>query len=453
MRHDAQGLIITTSSDAGAVAFDQLVASYLKYRVDIAQRVKALLEADPDFGLAHCVEGYLAMLAYKESVVPKAIASERLARVHTARATHRERAHVDALAAWIEGDLNRAIAIWEGILRDHPRDVIAFRLAHFSNFWLGRPADMAASVERVMPAWSETDGATFACILACRCFALEESGNPLAAEPVGRRAIDIDRTDLWAAHAVAHVLETQGRRAEGLQLLAALAPGWEGTNNLQHHLWWHAALFRLEQGDTSGVLDLYDTRFRNLSAPLTVASPDVYIDVQNATAMLFRLERLGVDVGDRWVELADKAEARIGDCLSAFTLPHWMMALTRTGRDEAARRMVEGMRGFASGSGTLAPIVRDFALPISEALIARRSGRHAEAAALMRPALGGMHQLGGSHAQQDVLEQIFVDVALKAGLDADVGLAIERVAGRRSIPPTRWIGWRSAAARVAVSGT
>ena len=44
--------------------------------------------------------------------------------------------------------------------------------------------------------------------------------------------------------------------------------------------------------------------------------------------MLFRLQRLGVDVGNRWEELADKAEARIGDCLSAFTLPHWVMALT-----------------------------------------------------------------------------------------------------------------------------
>jgi len=245
------------------------------------------------------------------------------------------------------------------------------------------------------------------------------------------------------------VLEMQGRRAEGLQWLAALAPGWDGTNNLQHHLWWHAALFRLEQGDTRGVLELYDTRFRNLSAPLTMANPDVYIDVQNAAAMLFRLERLGVDVGDRWVEIADKAEARIGDCLSAFTLPHWMMALTAVGRDEVARRMIEGMRAFANGRGTLAPIVRDFALPISEALVAHRSGRHAEAVALMRPALGGMHKLGGSHAQQDVLEQLFVDAAMKSGLDADVRLAVERLAGRRTIPPARWIGWREAAERTA----
>lgn len=32
----------------------------------------------------------------------------------------------------------------------------------------------------------------------------------------------------------------------------------------------------------------------------------------------------------------------------------------------------------------------------------------------MRPAIGGMYQLGASHAQQDVLEQLFVDAALKA---------------------------------------
>jgi hypothetical protein len=32
----------------------------------------------------------------------------------------------------------------------------------------------------------------------------------------------------------------------------------------------------------------------------------------------------------------------------------------------------------------------------------------------MPPAIGGMHQLGGSHAQQDVLEQVFLVAALKA---------------------------------------
>jgi len=295
---------------------------------------------------------------------------------------------------------------------------------------------MVASVERVVPAWS-ADIPGYASILACRCFAQEEAGNYLAAEPSGRRAIELDPGDLWAAHAVAHVLEMQGRRSEGIQWLTLLAPNWEGSHNLQHHLWWHCALFTLEQGDHAAVLELYDTRFRNLAAPLTVASPDVYIDVQNAAAMLFRLQRLGVDVGNRWEELADKAEARIGDCLSAFTLPHWLMALIATGRTTAAQRMIEAMRAFAKGRGTVPPIVRDYVLPIAEAQLAHAAGRHAEAVALMRPAIGGMYRLGGSHTQQDVLEQLFVDCALKAGSTADIRLALERVAGRRAIPPER----------------
>jgi tetratricopeptide (TPR) repeat protein len=386
---------------------------------------------------------------FKQAVVPVAVQAARTAQSLAAGATPRERSHVDALTAWAKGELDRAIAVWESILRTHPHDAVAFRLAHFVNFWLGRPQDMVASVERVIPAWSE-EIPGFATILACRCFSLEEAGNYLAAEPAGRRAIELDRGDLWAAHAVAHVMEAQGRRSEGIQWLTMLAPSWEGSHNLQHHLWWHCALFQLEHGEHAAVLELYDTRFRNLTAPLTVASPDVYIDVQNAASILFRLQRIGVDVGNRWEELADKAEARIGDCLSAFTLPHWLMALTATGRTAAAERMIEAMRTFANGRGTVPPIVRDYVLPIAEAQLAHAAGRHADAVALMRPAIGGMYRLGGSHTQQDVLEQLFVDAALKARSTTDIRLAVERVAGRRAIPPERFVGWREAANREAV---
>lgn len=446
---DVRGLPISTASAEAAAAFDHLITGYLTYRADTPDRLKAVLEADPDFALAHCMKGYFAMLAFKQGAVAGAVQSARMAQSLAVDATPRERDHIAALTALAEGELDRAIAVWESILRGHPHDAVAFRLHHFVSFWLGRPQDMVASVERVIANWSE-DTPGYSGILACRCFALEEAGNYLAAEPCGRRSIELDPGDLWAAHAIAHVMESQGRRNEGIEWLTTLAPNWEGSHNLQHHLWWHCALFKLEHGDAAAVLDLYDTRFRNLAAPLTVASPDVYIDVQNAASMLFRLQRLGVDVGNRWEELADKAEARIGDCQSAFTLPHWLMALIATGRTAAAQRMVEAMRAFAKGSGTVPPIVRNYVLPIAEAQLAHAAGRHAEAVALMRPAIGGMYRLGGSHTQQDVLEQLFVDAALKAGSTADIRLAVERVAGRRAIPPERFIGWREAAKRAAV---
>src|SRR5262249_15601111 len=151
------------------------------------------------------------------------------------------------------------------------------------------------------------------------------------------------------------------------------------------------------------------------------------IDVQNAASMLFRLERRGVDVGARWNEIADKAEARIGDCLSAFTLPHWMLALAATGRDDSAARMLEAMRAFANNGTTVARNVREIALPICTAVLAHRRGDSARAVTLMRPVLGEMYRLGGSHAQQDVLEQFFLDAAVKAESADDVRLLLARV--------------------------
>ena len=439
MRQDAQGLTITVASEQAAAAFGDVVAGYLTYRADLPQRMARLLEADPEFGLAHCLRGYFAMLAFhagkRGAAEEAAAAAERL----TAGASGRERAHVAALRHWIAGEVGRAIAVWDEILVEHPRDMIAFRLAHFLNFWAGRPAAMLASVEQVSPHWSEAVPG-YVSLLACRCFASEECGLYLPAEEAGREAIARDPADLWAAHGVAHVMEMQGRRAEGIAWIASLAENWDGATNLMHHLWWHAAMFHMERREFETVLELYDRRFRDLASPLTQAVPDLYIDMQNAASMLFRLQRHGVDVGDRWVELADKAEARIGDTLSGFTLPHWMMALAATGREDAASRMLGAARQ-APDEG-----VRRLAAPICEAVLAHSRGEHARALAAMRPVLGEMHRLGGSHAQQDVFEQLFLDAAVKAGAAPDVNLLLERVAGRHPVPPHRRIGYATAAA-------
>lgn len=447
MLRDAHGLDVTAASAAAVQAFDHALMGYIGYRADTPQRLAAMFAADPEFGLAHCLKGYFAMLSYKQAALPMAEEAAANAVRLSERATSRERAHVAALQFWINGEPDRAAAVWEQILGEHPRDVLAFRLAHFVNFWLGRPDLMLASVLRAEPHWSDALPG-YGAILGCRCFAHEECGHYTEAEAAGRAAIDRDPGDLWAAHGVAHVLEMQGRRGEGIAWIDGLRRNWDEANNLRHHLWWHAAMFHLERGEMDRVLTLYDGEFRNLASKLTEAQPDLYIDVQNAASMLFRLQRHGVEVGDRWVELADLAEARIGDCLSAFTLPHWMMALAATGRHESARRMLQAMRAFAQGPGSTALIVGRYALPICEAVLVHARGQHAEAVAAMRPALGGMYRLGGSHAQQDVLEQLFLDAALKAEQADDVRLLLEHVAGRHALPLHRRIGYASAASGI-----
>ncbi|MSP02057.1 MAG: tetratricopeptide repeat protein [Acetobacteraceae bacterium] len=444
MHDDVRGLPVTAASAEAVQAIDHTLEGYLGFRADLGGRVEAMMKAAPDCGMAHIVKGYLMMLGYHTQLMPAAQAAVATAATLVQKATPREQAHAAALTAWIEGNADRTSSILEEILQQHPRDMLAFRTHHQVNFWFGRADKMLTMARAVESQWPDSVSG-YNTMLGCRSFAHEESGLYLEAETVGREAIRRDPTDLWAAHAVAHTLEMTGRRREGIAWIDALQGGWDLANNVKHHLWWHQAMYHLDLGDMSRVLHLYDTRFRNLASPLVQMFPDLYIDVQNAASMLFRLSRHGVDPGDRWIELADKAERRIGDCLSAFTLPHWMMALAAAGREDAARRMLAAMRDYAQGPHTNARIVGDFAIPVCQAILAHGLGQYEQTVALMRPILGEMYRLGGSHAQQDVLEQVFLDAALTAGLDDDCKLMIERVSARNPVPPARRRGYAMAA--------
>src|SRR5512137_2756387 len=104
MHLDIRGLPISTASAKAAAAFDHLITGYLTYRADTPDRLKAVLEADPDFALAHCMKGYFAMLAFKQGAVPAAVQFARTAQSLAAGATPREHSHIAALTAWAEGE-------------------------------------------------------------------------------------------------------------------------------------------------------------------------------------------------------------------------------------------------------------------------------------------------------------------------------------------------------------
>jgi hypothetical protein len=404
---DTHDLSISTASVAAGDAFNRSLKAFVGYDADLPEHAQAALQADPQFVMGQCLWGYFMMLAYSHATVPAAAEALRVAREHARGTTPREQAHVRALERWVGGDVGGAIREWEGILASAPRDVLAVRLLHANYFWLGRQAEMRASLERVASHWAGDSG-----FMGCHAFALEETGDYSEAERIGRRSVELDPAEVWGTHAVAHVLEMQRRPAEGIAWLSGLERHWQGKGLFLHHLWWHRAMFHLAGREFDAVLALYDRRFRNLASPLTSAMPDFYVDVQNAASMLLRLELRGVAVGARWQELADKAEARIGDCLSAWTLPHWMMALAADGRDAAARRMLDALQGHESRT------VREVAAPVCESLIAHRRGEHGKVVALMTPVRSRLIELGGSHAQRDVLAQVLADSTRKAQLAA-----------------------------------
>ena len=249
MQQDAQGNAISTAGADSARAFDHTIAGYLGYRFDTAQRMQALLAADPDCGMAHALKAAFLLLGYKQAFVPMAKEAIATAGRLTARATPREQAHVAALGAWADGEMDRALSAWEGILRRPPARHPRLPPAPFLRL-LARPAGGRC--------WPRSRACCRAGAPGCPAM---PASSPAAASPMrsaattsiaedaGRAAIALDPGDLWAAHAVAHVLEMQGRRSEGIAWIDGLEPNWDGGNNLMHHLWWHQALIHLERGD------------------------------------------------------------------------------------------------------------------------------------------------------------------------------------------------------------
>ncbi|MEX2616512.1 MAG: tetratricopeptide repeat protein [Alphaproteobacteria bacterium] len=431
MHTDARGLPLTTESAEAAARFDRAISDYLEYRAGAMGALKSCQEADPGFVMAHVLQGYLMMLFGSNAMNGKVIGCIAAAEAGANHVTDRERAHIEALRAWLNGNLIKSNGIWDRILFEHPTDILALRLQHFNAFWMGRNQLLRDGIARVYPAW-RPDMPGYGAVLGMYAFGLEECGDYGPAEAYGREAVERNPDDLWAIHAVAHVLEMQGRADDGLTWLRQPANAWDDRNPFKGHVWWHTAMFALAKGEYDRVLDLYDNSI--------VPDPsDFYLDVQNAASMLARLDFLGVDTGDRWAVLADMAEGRIGDHTLAFTEMHNMMVLAREGRVEQAENLLDSLRRFAEtpdhfAASTMTPV----AIPLCEAILAYSRGDYAGAIETMLPIRYDYACVGGSHAQRDIFAQYLIEAATK---DRQFSLARALLAERVALYPANRDAW------------
>jgi hypothetical protein len=444
MQRDARNLPLSTDSPVAAAAFDRAVEHYLKYHVDTMALVNQALAADPEFLMGHVIKGYLMLAGANPAHRPLIARALDTARAGTVAATPREQRHVAALEAWARGDLGHAFGVWRELLDADPTDLLAVRICDTTYFRFGQTRSVLEQADRIAPHWSK-DLPGYDCFLSVWGFAHEEAGDTVGAEAAIDAAYAADPTNFFTHHVKAHVLEMENRPREGCDWLIAQRGHWHLGNNLVHHLWWHRSLMQLELGERDEVLQSYDQNIRNSESPLTKAVPDQFNDLQNATSLLWRLEQLGLDAGNRWEELADKAEARIGDVTYLLLPPHLMMALAATGRDQAARRFLDGLRAAAERSAFGAAAITDVVIPTCEAALAHRREDHARVVALLWPRQSQIRLLGGSNAQRDLFTQILIDSAVKAEQRDVVAAMIAHETTARTVAPHQRVGYANAA--------
>lgn len=398
---DIRGLAVTAPAAVAVARFDAIVDDIYYYRLGVQDRLDALLQEFPEFVLAHVLKGYSAMADGTLDTRAKALAHLRQAEALPGHP--RERLHQEALRAWIAQDSPARAAAWEQVLVEWPLDLLALRQYTGTLFWSGDKRHQAEVTAGVATHWGTgTPGCGH--FFSAHAFAMEEVGQYAVAERYAREALSVQPQDLWALHGLAHVLEMQGRVQEGIELLSDAGTFLNDYNLFRDHLWWHLSLFKLSQGRFDEVLDLFDRE-------ISPQSSTFYLDIQNGASLLARLEFQGVDVGPaRWERLAQASLAGSTQTTIWFTAMHHVMALLRSGRISSVQATLDYLRcqGATSAQAALAH-------DLAQAASAFYQGRLREGLERMLALRQRHGELGASHAQQDLYDQMMVVAALELG--------------------------------------
>ncbi|MBP8305734.1 MAG: tetratricopeptide repeat protein [Burkholderiaceae bacterium] len=390
---DHRGCPVSGADHSAVDAFERALAAFVSWRGGAQADLALALDAAPGFTMAHALKAYLQVCSRD----PESIASARPVLTHAASlpSKPRERLHLAAIAAAIDGDFEAAKSRLGECVNEHPRDLLALHVVQVFDHFTGDVERMRQRPAQVLPAWSQ-DLPGYSSLLTMQAFGLVEAGEFERAEDMAGHALTLDATDPRTHHVMAHVFEMTGRPDAGLRWMMdrIVRPGIE--EHFTIHCWWHLALFHLARGEVDDALGLYGRRVR------PIRTTDV-ADLIDATSLLWRIDLCGGRAGTRWGELAAAWAPHIDDRFCSFNDLHAALAFVGAQDWSAALRLERSLISAQSLPTRHGLTTRQVGLPACRALIAFGQGDDTLATTLLASLPGVARRLGGSHAQRDVL--------------------------------------------------
>lgn len=402
-QHDLFGNTVTTEDPATIGAINHFLREVLGYGNQSAG-IFAAAGAAPSCALANAYAASLMMLMETGNAPELARPFLDAACAAPAPST-REALYIEATKAWVEGHPEAMVLKLGEIVQRYPRDLMALKLGQTLHFLLGDFEGLLRLSNHAIGAASDVGFAH-----GMHAFALEQNHRIPEAEEAALKALSLERGDPWAQHAFAHTQETQGRLDEGIAFMRSHADTWEHCNSFMlTHNWWHVALYHIDRDEAGEALALYDQRVWGVWKEYSQ-------DQIGAVALLARLELRGVDVGNRWAELGVFLKARVNESVWPFNDLHYVYGLARAGEEAGVR---EKLARLQSDAHSVDPYVRrtwtEVTVPAARGLAAAGLGRHAQAVSELKPVMSRLQEVGGSHAQRDLFDLIYLDALEHAG--------------------------------------
>lgn len=407
------GLEMSTTSDEAAKLFDAALTQAVNHFDDesvggLEGCLKKMKETDPEFVLGHALR-----LGLVGSHVNKDVkyAQEIYKMAELAQKEHVkpwERQHAHAVQLFAEGKIDAASDQWEEILIEHPRDMMSLRFLHDMYIYNGQSKRLRDSLGRVVSQWTPSTP-FYGDFLGMYAFGLEETNFYTEAEATARKALEVNRYDAWAAHAISHCKEMTGGFEDGIKFMGETENTWS-DNGLGCHNYWHWALYYVEKGEFETALGILDSQvFPRMKKSRTNFS------VTDAAALMFRLQAEGVDLGNRWDDVLDVAQPHMRDHIWSFTDLNVFMTLLGAKRHDLANQMLNSLRDYSkNGTGDIQNVYDDVTVPVMEAVQAYDSGDFDKTVDIMKPLRYEVQRVGGSHAQRDVFHLLTIHAAIKS---------------------------------------
>jgi tetratricopeptide (TPR) repeat protein len=399
MLRDQFGQPLTTASAAAVEAYNRAVTGFLEWSASNVEAFRAATAEDPQLAVAHAG---LAVSLFMDERFAEARTAAQTARAASAVASERERAHVEALALFVEVRIPEAETRMRQHVRRYPRDLMIGQRLYFVWFFQGRfheMRDLTGTLLSLFDAESTVPG--------LHAFALEELGDCDAALRLADAAVRRNPEDTWAVHTLAHALYEMASFDSGVERMPGAIDGCTRVGWYRNHLLWHVVLMHLGRGDYDQASALTHTVFEREPSPLQ-------LDMRNSVSLLWRFALGGMDVAARWAPFTEMARLNMDRPEDLpFHHPHLAMALAGGGDWAAAAQHLAIVRAKIPPAGT--GLIAEIVVPLIQGLHAFAARDWPGTIRWIEPLRPRIIEVGGSRAQRDVFHDTLLEACFRAG--------------------------------------
>ncbi|KAL5553986.1 hypothetical protein UlMin_041387 [Ulmus minor] len=322
------------------------------------------------------------------------------------------------------------------LLKQFPKDLVSLKWAQVLCFYMGRPDLSLDLVQQVLP---ENKQESY--MYGMLAFPLLELGRMEDAEKAARKALEINKQDLWGQHNLCHVLQNECLFKEAVEFMESCSSSWGSCSSfLLTHNWWHVAICYLEgHSPIQRVLEVYDQCIWKEVKRNDATLPEVYL---NALALLLRVYVRGEI--DLFKDRLNIVTSCVADQANWYLELHFdllvLWALANANELSKAEDLLNGLKSRVTKMSHKKQQLMRKGLLLAEALYEYGRGNDKQALELLGPDFDAndYKMVGASDEQLDVFNEVWYCMLLNTGQAIKVIEVLKKRLEKRDGVPFLW---------------